>query len=149
MYQTQIGHPELIGRLMTGLYTLSDGHIYFNNNVIKIRYDLIDNINNQKYREDDIFDHYLDIFDLPDGMKIQSSTPNDSKKVHKFVYIMCDENFERPKELLVVPYLHDRRIYFNRIKINTRYFYTTIETPVADEEDYRLAIEDDIQKALG
>lgn len=32
---------ELIGRLISGLYTFVDGHIYFNNNVIKIRYDLL------------------------------------------------------------------------------------------------------------
>ena len=33
---------ELIGRLNSGLYTLTNGHIYYSNDVIKIRYDLID-----------------------------------------------------------------------------------------------------------
>lgn len=36
-----IKDKELIGRLLSGLYTFVDGHIYFNNNVIKIRYDLL------------------------------------------------------------------------------------------------------------
>lgn len=36
-----IKSEELIGRLMSGLYTYVNGHIYFNNNVIKIRYDLL------------------------------------------------------------------------------------------------------------
>ena len=29
---------------------------------------------------------------------------------------------------MITPYLHDSRIYLNRIKINTNYFYTSIET---------------------
>ena len=31
--------PELIGRLKSNLYNFVGGHIYYNNNVIKIRYD--------------------------------------------------------------------------------------------------------------
>jgi hypothetical protein len=37
----RLTNEELIGRLLSGLYTFVDGHIYFNNNVIKIRYDLL------------------------------------------------------------------------------------------------------------
>jgi len=37
----QILNTALIGRLLSGLYTLLNGHLYFNNNVIKIRYDLL------------------------------------------------------------------------------------------------------------
>lgn len=29
---------------------------------------------------------------------------------------------------MITPYLHDTRIYLNRIKINTNYFYTSIES---------------------
>lgn len=36
-----IKNKDLIGRLESGLFTFVDGHIYFGNNVIKIRYDLI------------------------------------------------------------------------------------------------------------
>jgi hypothetical protein len=39
-YELDISNMELIGRLLSGLYTFVKGHIYFNNNVIKIRYDL-------------------------------------------------------------------------------------------------------------
>ena len=31
----------------------------------------------------------------------------------------------KPKELILVPYLHDRKIYLNRKKQNTEYFYTS------------------------
>jgi hypothetical protein len=36
-----IKNEEVVGRLISGLYTFVNGHIYFNNNVIKIRYDLL------------------------------------------------------------------------------------------------------------
>ena len=42
IHESVITSPELIGRLKTGLYTYSNGHIYFNNNCIKIRYDLLE-----------------------------------------------------------------------------------------------------------
>jgi len=42
VFEKLITQPALIGRLESGCYTLINGHIYFNNNVIKIRYDLIE-----------------------------------------------------------------------------------------------------------
>lgn len=40
-----IKNKPLIGRLASGMYTFVDGHIYYNNNVIKIRYDIVQHIN--------------------------------------------------------------------------------------------------------
>ena len=40
--QLPVINEELIGRLKSNLYNLVGGHIYYNNNVIKIRYDIID-----------------------------------------------------------------------------------------------------------
>ena len=58
-----IKYKPLIGRLKSGLYTFVNGHIYYNNNVIKIRYDLIYSTDNPlKYNENEIFDYYYDIF---------------------------------------------------------------------------------------
>jgi hypothetical protein len=34
---------RLIGRLKSGLYKAAAGHLYFGNNVIKIRYDILKN----------------------------------------------------------------------------------------------------------
>ena len=72
IFQTQINFEPLIGKLNSGLFTFVDGHIYYNNNVIKIRYDLIDREiesgliegGESKYKENEIFDYYFDIFDL-------------------------------------------------------------------------------------
>jgi len=41
MYYQPIKNRELIGRLKSNLYSFADGHIYFGNKVIKIRYDLL------------------------------------------------------------------------------------------------------------
>ena len=43
----QVKDSELIGRLKSNLYTFVGGHIYYNNNVIKIRYDIIDECEEQ------------------------------------------------------------------------------------------------------
>lgn len=37
-----VTNPEIIGILSSGYYTLVDGHIYHNNHVIKMRYDLLE-----------------------------------------------------------------------------------------------------------
>jgi len=36
----------------------------------------------------------------------------------------------------MVPYLHEKKIYLNRIKDHTEYFYTSIETRESDEKKY-------------
>ena len=40
-YKNTISDRSLIDRLESGLYTFVEGHYYFSNNIIKIRYDLI------------------------------------------------------------------------------------------------------------
>ena len=42
LYKIKVTNQEIIGRLKTNLYNFCEGHIYFGNNVVKIRYDLID-----------------------------------------------------------------------------------------------------------
>ena len=66
-FEIQITNEHIIGRLISGLCTLIDGHIYFNNNLIKIRYDLI-NSKKVSYEEDHIFDSFSDVFDLNPGI---------------------------------------------------------------------------------
>ena len=61
-HESLIKQKSLIGRLASGMYTFVDGHIYYNNNVIKIRYDILDKPHSQKYTEFEIFDFYFDIF---------------------------------------------------------------------------------------
>lgn len=63
--ESYIEYKPLIGRLTSGLYTFVDGHIYYSNNVIKLRYDLIANNKfNITYKENEIFDYYYNIFPI-------------------------------------------------------------------------------------
>ena len=136
IFETPITDSLVIGRLKSGLYTFNDGHIYYNNNAIKIRYDLINQLNNQKYTENQIFDFYQNIFSLTEGIKVRSNTPLDSIRAHRFAYVTNDSNFNSPKWLFILPYLHDRKIYLNRAKLNIKYFYTSIKTTEKEEIDY-------------
>jgi hypothetical protein len=60
-------------------------------------------------------------------------TPLDSFQSHKFLYVMVNHFDLEPKQLMILPYLHERKIYLNRIKVNTDYFYTTIIKEVEPE----------------
>lgn len=42
LYSLQVTNREIIGRLKSNLYNFVEGHIYYNNKVIKVRYDLIE-----------------------------------------------------------------------------------------------------------
>ena len=59
---------------------------------------------------------------------MKASTPLDSFRSHRFGYVITNSKDMKPKRVMITPYLHDTRIYLNRIKINTEYFYTSIET---------------------
>lgn len=126
-----------VGRLKSSLYQLIHGHVYYNNDMIKIRYDLINSPKNYKYREHELFDYYFGIFKFErPSTRIRSNTPLDSIRYHKFVYVTQDSMCNYPRQIIFLPYLHERRIYLNRIKDNTDYFYTSIDTPVSEEIKY-------------
>ena len=94
IYELQIENQLLIGRLKSGLYTFVGGHIYYNNNVIKIRYDLINRPDNGIFKENEMFDYYLNIFSLRENEKVKADTPLDSIRSHRFGYIISDKNHE-------------------------------------------------------
>jgi len=113
-----------------------------------MRLDLIKSPKSYKYREYEIFDFYSNIFNLGPTISIRSGTPLDSIRYHRFVYITRDRAFEQPQKIMVLPYLHERRIYLNRIMDNTTYFYTTIDTPKKLEEKYNSAVKSAVEKKL-
>jgi len=41
-----------------------------------------------------------------------------------------------------LPYLHEKRIYLNRIKNRIEYYYTSIESNVEDQEVYNKKLEE-------
>lgn len=138
---------EMIGRLKSGLFKIAQGHIYFNNDVIKVRQDLIGSEQSATYTEKEIFDFYPDVFELSGTMRIRTNTPLDSCRFRKFVYIFQDSEYLETKTILITPYLHERRIYLNRIKFNTQYFYTSVTTSKEQEDLYVSILRDsDLKK---
>jgi hypothetical protein len=90
MIESLLEFKPLIGRLESGLYTFVDGHIYYNNNVIKIRYDLFNN-SGINYKENEIFDYYFEIFELSTGERVKAKTPLDSIRSHRLAYVKSNK----------------------------------------------------------
>jgi hypothetical protein len=61
VFEASIKNESLVGRLKSGLFTYAGGHIYFGNDAIKLRYDLIERENNLKLKENEIFDFYSEV----------------------------------------------------------------------------------------
>ena len=73
IFTMQIQNINLIGRLKSNLYNFVGGHIYYNNKVIKIRYDLLEKVNGTPLKENEVFDHYKNVLfreDHEDGRKV-------------------------------------------------------------------------------
>jgi hypothetical protein len=65
LFNNRVNDVELIGRLTSMMYSFIDGYIYYNNNIIKIRYDLIRDTKKCKdFGEYEVFDYYSDIIQL-------------------------------------------------------------------------------------
>ena len=93
--------------------------------------------------EDQLFDTYEDIFFMGNKKqigKIQNGSPLDSKQSHRLGYIINDEQKKTCNTVMILPYLHERRIYLNKQQVNTEYLYNAIETPVKSINQYNEAI---------
>ena len=75
------------------------------------------------------FNHYNSILQLNKGDIVKTNSPLDSIQGHKLAFVILNNNELAPKKLLLLPYLHERKIYLNRIKQNTKYFFTSIQRP--------------------
>ena len=51
LYSLMVHSREIIGRLKSNLYNFVEGHIYYGNKVIKIRYDLLEKWKGQTIKE--------------------------------------------------------------------------------------------------
>lgn len=57
----KVTNKELIGRIKSNLFTFINGHLYFNNRVIKCRYDLLEKKGLKELDEDQVFDYFENI----------------------------------------------------------------------------------------
>jgi hypothetical protein len=78
---------------------------------------------------------------MSDNERVRTDTPLNSYQSHRLAYIIVDKERKYATRVLVVPYLHENRIYLNRMKPSTEYFYTTIETSYQAEKNYHDAVE--------
>jgi hypothetical protein len=121
----EILNEEMKGVFNSGLYRLVDGHIYFTNQVIKLRYDLMKHYGANGMNQEIYFNQYHDILNLEDGESIKTNMPLESIQGHRLAYVILNNKVMKPKKLMIVPYLHERKIYLNRMKQNTSYFYSS------------------------
>ena len=59
-----VKNENLIGMIKSNLFILLDGHLYFDKNVIKIRFDLLNDNNDRDFNEDEVFDIYENVLNL-------------------------------------------------------------------------------------
>jgi len=72
----KIKSREIIGRLKSNLYNFVGGHIYYNNKVIKVRYDLLKDFKGGEIKENQLFDHYSEVVNLKSkNNKVMSGMP--------------------------------------------------------------------------
>ena len=78
----------------------------------------------------------MNIFELKNAEQINSRTPLQSHAFHRFAYIIYDKEEQSCKQIRILPYLHDRKIYLKSHKKNTTYIYSAIETTIKEEQDF-------------
>lgn len=139
--ETQLTSKDFIGKLKSNIYSFQNGHIYFRDSVVKIRYDLIDKPEASSYTDTQFLDEYEHILQLNKGELITTRSPVPSWKSEKLAYVITNQTYYTAKKILILPYLHDRKLFLNRQKNNTHYFYTSIETRVEDLEKHEKHID--------
>ena len=77
--------------------------------------------------QDIYFNQYPNVLQLDETETVKMNSPLDSLQTHKFAYIILNKSL-KPKRLIMLPYLHERKIFLNRMKQNTKYFYTSKQT---------------------
>ena len=90
--------------------------MYFNNKVIKIRYDLLRKKNLKDLEEYEVFDFYENILPLENDEKILAKMPVSSLKYHRLVYFSNNKKDLLPNKITILPFLHERKVYFSRMK---------------------------------
>lgn len=148
---------ELFGRVKSRDFILLDGHLYFNNSIIKLRYDILRSQANSKLS--DIASIYNKVLDLEEGEMVNNRMPIISDKYHKLVYMTKNQPESKAKKLKILPYLHERKVYLSEVDPNTDFYNTTISRekaagareavePVSKEEEAPSSGDNDPQKVL-
>jgi len=130
MASFKVTDEEILGRFKSGLYTLVDGHFYFGNSVIKVRYDVLEKDLTTTVTEANLFDKYSNLLDLHSSETVQTKNPLlciDSRRV-----LYLTRNFKKlqPKRLIMLPFLHERKVFLQKNSPDCEYFYTVLDDEV-------------------
>jgi hypothetical protein len=69
---------------------------------------------------------YQNILDLNPGETVMAKMPILSMELHRKVYVTVNQQFRKPFRVIILPYLHERKIYLNKMKPGNKYYYTSI-----------------------
>lgn len=111
-----------------------NGYIYYNNNVIKIRYDLLKDKNNTTdYQEDQIFDWYSNVLKVEQGLICETDMPIVEINSERLIYILKNPVDLAPKRLLLMPFLHNRNVLMKQLNPDHEYFSSVLNKRLHDE----------------
>jgi hypothetical protein len=118
----KVKNKELVGRLKSGLFFLVNGHMYYNNNIIKIRYDLLRGGAIKEWKEIEIFDYYEDNINLETNERVLANMPVSQHDAHRLIFMTKNKKSMKRSRILVLPYLHERQLYYSKLKSDCEYF---------------------------
>lgn len=75
--------PELINRFISRQFLIMNGHMYFDNQVLKIRYDSMLFTKSDFIGENNFIDKYNNILDMKKGERVFAQMPVISMSCHK------------------------------------------------------------------
>ena len=71
---------------------------------------------------------------------MKEGTPLDGMRSHRFAYITSNRKTYSEMKIYMTPYLHEKKIFLNRQKLNTDYFYTSFATTVKEKGDSEISV---------
>jgi len=77
-----------------------------------------------------VFDYYEDILALGPKESIQNGLPAAQHDAHRLIYIAKSRRRCSVKRAVIIPYLHERKIYLDTIEPESDYFQTIFEKEV-------------------
>lgn len=129
----RVSNEKLLGRLVSMLFLLIGGHIYYRDNIIKIRYDILREAQQMKdFTEEEIFDYFPHCIPLGTNTVVQSKFPLAEFDAHRLVFMTRSIDHTEAPRIAVLPYLHERQILLRKLNPLKKYFSTILQR--ANEE---------------
>lgn len=80
-----------------------------------MRYDLLEQQKGGEIMENQLFDHYSDVINLGNkNKKVEMGMPLQTCLYNRLAYVIKNFAEQKPRTLMILPYLHERKIYLNR-----------------------------------